>query len=504
MNAKDNLAQLLWSRAEAAQHEEFLITPEGSWTYQNLQGRCAAFADRIAADDIRVVGCMLRNGPALVAAMFGAWSVGASVALLNAGLSVEERDQALKDVAAPVLLTDHALAGTTESDVPRWFVEDLDEFDDAFSGKAERQPVPMEADRDAAVVFTSGTTGRPKGAALTHGRLLQASSALAVALRGKPGPYPIARPTTPPNLIAIPLAQTGGLTTMIFAIVVGRRLLIVEKFRPALIGELAVKHRIDTLVGTPTMFQMLATHDGPLDLSTVRFAQSTGAPLTEAVKNKFEQRFNVPIIQNYGQTETGHVAGWTREDLASGTWRPGAVGRPYEGVEIEIRDDDGHVLPTGEVGEIWVRSPHTMRGYVGPAEAANAEVMVRGWLRTGDLGRIDEEGYLYLVSRKREMLICGGFNVYPAEVEQALLSHPGVRDAVVFGVPDERLGEIPVGVVVRSDPALTAEALVDHCRSKIAHFKAVRRVSFVEAFPMTESNKIRRAKVRDDYLGASL
>jgi len=340
----------------------------------------------------------------------------------------------------------------------------------------------------ACIIFTSGTEGRPKPAVLRHTGLANATRSIATALRGRPGPYPIA-PSAPPSFICLPLSHSGGLTSLLFAFHVGCRLVVARKFSPAVVAEAVRAHGLDTLVATPTMLGMLL-QDPDFAMPGVRMVQSTGSGLAPSLQRRFEERFRVPVIQNYGQTETAHVAGWTKADLKAGAWRPRSVGRPYPGVWVEIRDDAGAALPTGETGEITVRSANLMQGYEGGRAAGD-------WIPTGDLGYLDADGYLFVVDRKREMIICGGFNIYPAELEALILEHPDVAEVAVIGVPDERLGEIPVGYVVPvTGRRLTPDDVIAFTRERTAHFRALRGAEVVAALPTTVTEKVHRSRIR--------
>ena len=280
---------------------------------------------------------------------------------------------------------------------------------------------------------------------------------------------------------------------MLFAFYVGRPLLLMEKFNAARVVELVERYRIDNLFLMPTMLYDLCALDEPVDLSTVRAVLVAGQALDSQLRRRFEERFGIPIATNYGSTETGHVAGWTRADLVAGRWKPGSAGRVYEGVSLEIRDEEGRALGLEEVGEICVRSD-LAKGYLGDREASG-ELIRNGWVHSGDVGYLDDDGVLFLVGRKRDMIKTGGFQVWPAELEEVLRSHPAVADVAVIGVPDERMGEVPKAYVVAPDivSAGMGAELKEYVRDRLAHFKAIRQVEFVPALPRTETGKINRA-----------
>lgn len=502
MHPDANLAALLWERAASDADANFLIDDRVgiSWTFGEAAKAASQLSGKLAPG---TTGVMLPNGAPVIVAMFAALARGNTVALLNPALSGLERGNALVDAGVTQLITDRVMIDSLGAppDLEVLTVESVELLQKPAGSASLLPPVSVVAGEDDAVlIFTSGTTGRAKPAVLTHQRLRDAAMSMALSLKGKPGPYAVAPASIPPNLVAGPIAQTGGLNAIIFALVVGRRLLIMDRFKPARVAELAAAYALDTFVGTPTMLQMLATYDGEFPWPTLRKVISGGAPLTAAVQERFERRFGVPVAQVYGQTETGYIAGYSKEDLAEGRRRVGSVGMAYDGVEIVILDQHGQQVPVGSSGEVVVRTPFSMRGYRGSDSAAGEG---DGWVHTGDLGFLDGDGYLYLVGRAKELILCGGFNVYPAEIEQALLSHDSVIEAAAFGIPDERLGEMPVAVVEGSAD-VDVNVLMEHVRERLAHYKAPREIRLVHELPRTESNKILKRKVRDEWISASI
>ncbi|AXV06648.1 O-succinylbenzoic acid--CoA ligase [Euzebya pacifica] len=481
-------------------------------TYAQLRERVSAMAARLAGVGVEsghAVGLVLPNGLNMIVALYACWWRGATAVPMNHTQTARELRFAIEDAQVSLVLVhpdqyevarEAGPEGRTFAYGPGMPPTGAEALPPA-GGMVEPEPVAPED--PAVVIFTSGTTGRPKGAVLSHGSLDKANAAIGAALKGRPGPYDIKAGDRPPTLVALPLSHTGGLCSLIFAHYAGRHAVVLRKFRLDDFLMAVERHGVDTVVATPTMLQMLL-HAPEIELPGVRMVQSSGAPLPPSVKSRFEARFGIPIIQNYGQTEALHVAGWTREELTSGTWRPGSVGRPYAGVELRILSDDGVAQAPDEIGEIVVRSDHTMSMYIGAEARDGGAVDPDGWLFTGDLGYLDADGYLFVVDRKREMLLVGGFNVYPAEIENVLLDHPDVSEVVVVGIPDERLGEVPHAFVVPLEGrSVSAEALVAYTRENLAHYKAVRGVTVVEGLPQTHSQKIKRKSVRDMALSSA-
>jgi long-chain acyl-CoA synthetase len=431
----------------------------------------------------RVAVC-LPNSIEWIVVVNALWLSGATPVLINHTLPGPEVESLATTAQARMVLTE---VDRSDMSVP---VAHID-----VSGRltlpAERITTPLLKPQGC-IIFTSGTEGTPKAAVLSHKGLLAATEEIASALRGRPGPYPIASEQSPPSFICLPLSHTGGLASLLVAIHVGRSILLARKFSTAMVAKAVAAFKLDTLVATPTMLHMLL-EEPDLDLTPLRLVQSTGAPLAAPLQRRFEDRFHVRVIQNYGQTETMHVAGWSRDDLRAAVSKPGSVGRPYPGVELEIRDAGGKSLPIGEVGEITVRSPHLMAGYEGHAGSEEGD-----WIATGDLGYLDSEGFLFVVDRKREVIITGGFNVYPAELEELILEHPAVAEVAVVGVSDDRLGEVPKAyVVARKGATIQPAELIEFTRSKTAHFRALRQAEMVESLPTTVTEKVHRAKIRD-------
>jgi long-chain acyl-CoA synthetase len=299
----------------------------------------------------------------------------------------------------------------------------------------------------------------------------------------------------PPNLIANPLSHTAGVVRLIFALYVGRRVALLRKFDARTTKRLLDRHGIDSLTLNPTMLRLLLTTLEPgEDLGRVRYVGSGTAPLPDALRTEFEARFRVPVLQAYGQTEAfGGIAVESVKDVLAGRRRPGSVGRALPGVEIRIVAADGTDAPSGEPGEIRVRTPSTTSGYLG-AGPGSTPLDADGWLRTGDLGYLDADGYLFITGRLRNTIICGGFNVVPEEVEAAFAADPRVRDASVVGVPDDKLGEIPVAFV---EADATADEMLAAVARRLAPFKRPRRVVIVDELPKVANGKVDRRAVQE-------
>ncbi len=354
----------------------------------------------------------------------------------------------------------------------------------------------------AAILFTGGTTGAPKAVITNHKGWYKALCDLAGGHTGSGSRHTMAEPDVPPNMVAMPLFHGGGQQSMLFAYHIGRSVVLLERFKTEKYLNLAKKYNVRSLVLMPTMIHDIVNFNGDIDLSHVRTVTSIGQELRPLLKTQFEEKFQIPILMNYGSTEVGHVAGWGVKDLKAGLWKPGSVGKLYPGVVLEIRGEDGSpVVGSSEPGEIFVKSTVTTKGYAGNAEESN-ELLNNGWIRTGDMGYLDENKVLFIKGRKREMIKCGGFQVWPLEIEKVLMKHPEVQDVAVVGVPEDRLGEIPKAFIILKDSAAAKNPdelkadIINYCRDNLAHFKAVREVVFVKGFPRADTGKILKEKLK--------
>jgi len=339
------------------------------------------------------------------------------------------------------------------------------------------------------VFFTSGTTGRPKGIPYTHGEMVTAAKRIAGGyarnVEYRPGPAPA---HLAPGVVLNPFGHTAGYVRLSFRMWIGRATVLIPKFTVPAMRAYLTRYKPDSLQLTPTMVHMLATSDDDLDLSGVEYVTTSTAPLATPTRDLFESRFGVPVMQAYGMTEVGTVAQERFDDVRAGRRGPGSVGRPAVGVEVKIASLDGDDRADGE-GEILVRAKALPSTFVGGAEVP---VDADGWFATGDVGRL-EGGILYVTGRAQEKIIVGGLNVYPAEVEDAVKASSLVSDAVVVGVPDERLGERPVaGIVWAGEP--DEDVLMAELREALAAYKVPRQLFTLDAVPLTPREKVDRKR----------
>jgi long-chain acyl-CoA synthetase len=350
------------------------------------------------------------------------------------------------------------------------------------------QPAPVErADDDTAVVLhTSGTTGKPKGAELTHGGLGRNADVCVRTLLNI-GPDDVV-------MGCLPLFHVFGLTCGLnSAVLAGATLSLLPRFDPARTLQLIERDGVTIFEGVPTMYSALLTAAGTASTDTLRIAVSGGAAIPVQVLQDFEKTFDCPVLEGYGLSETSPVAAFNHPDRPR---KPGSIGTPVEGVEMRIVDNDGAEVAQGEPGEIQIRGHNVMKGYWNLPEATAEAIDADGWFATGDIARTDEDGYYYIVDRKKALIIRGGFNVYPREIEEVLYTHPAVAEAAVVGIPHDSLGE-EVGAAVSLKPGIevAADELREFVKSQVAAYKYPRRVWFLDGLPKGPTGKLLRREI---------
>ena len=380
-----------------------------------------------------------------------------------------------------------------EGDIPdyrKW----RDGFDDTDAS------ISCSAGDDAIQLYTSGTTGHPKGAIMTHGSILTKRTAEEEAelqdwQRSEPGES---------SLLAMPCFHVSGTGFGITNMNSGTRAIVVREYDPAQALDFIEQFGIAKIFMVPAAIQIMLNHPrvGEIDFSRLKYIMYGASPIPLDLMKRSIEVFGCGFIQMYGMTETsGTIVALNPEDHdPNGNERMRSVGKPLLGVEVKVIDEAGNEVPPRIVGEIATRSAKNMKGYWNMPEATAAAIDKDGWLRTGDAGYFDEDGYLYIHDRVKDMIISGGENVYPAEVENAVYSHPLVADVAVIGVPDEKWGEAVKACVVLKDGAVVSEAdIIAHARQHIAGFKCPKSVDFIAALPRNPSGKILRRELRAPY-----
>ena len=487
-----NIAQLLATRQRDSGASPFLyVDGDGPWTYEDVAFAAASIANELGQRGVgrgdRVV-VRLGNDERFVAAAFATWAIGAVVVPMHPRFPLGDA-RTIGDLLQPAAVVGDAADELGSERIAPFVAVDR------LGRCARKENVLFEVDTtvadgdEALILLTSGTTGTPKGVPLTHGNAWSNLTSTVTAFSSRRGVFQVAGPDKPPNLIANPLSHTAGILRLLLALYVGRRAVLIGKFNVPLVLDLLERHGIDNLAINPSMIRMLLEEaPGKMRLGRVRYVSSGTAPLPPALRERFEARFGVPILQAYGQTEAfGGIAVESVRDVLAGKRRPASVGKALAGVEIRIAGPDGTAGPVDSEGEIQVRSGSMTRRYTGGGDAAT--LTEDGWLQTGDLGKLDDEGYLYVTGRIKNLIICGGFNVYPEELEARLADDESVRDAAVFGVPDERLGEIPIALVETVDQATTGEDVLARVADRLAPYKRPRGVLVVPEIPRVANGK---------------
>ena len=448
----------------------------------------------IAPGDRAVV--TMANAPEVGITYQALWCAGAVVTPASFLLSVEELRHIVADAEASAVITTAELADkvrdvTAGVETVRFLISTGEpEGLIPFSALERSQPaaiVPRADDELAAVLYTGGTTGRAKGVMLTHANL---------SFAGRSAHQAAYVPGVNRALATLPLSHSYGLLVTIAGLHSPERgvSVLLRRFDPEAFLRLIDEHRLQVSAVVPSMLQMLLSQ--PLedyDLSSLRFITSGGAPLAPEVAEQFMRRVPaVSIRQGYGLTETAALL--TTNPV--GREKPGSVGVPVPGTELRILDEEGRELAAGEVGEVCARSPGVMRGYWHSAQATD-ETVREGWLHTGDLGYLDEQGYLFIVDRKKDLIIRGGFNVYPRDIEDVLLEHPAIEGAGVVGRPDSVHGEEVVAFVsLRPGAESSPDDLVGWARQRIGGYKYPREVHVVDLLPLTSVGKVDRKVLR--------
>jgi long-chain acyl-CoA synthetase len=491
-----NLAEIV--REARADHGQQCAIRQGErvLSYDELvrsAGQIASFLREAGLSAGDRVAVMLPNVPAFPIIFYGALAAGAVVVPMNPLLKAREVAHYLGDSGATVLFAwdtaaDEAAKGAAETGAQVVRVTEPD----AASLLEGREPLTVWTenadDDDAVILYTSGTTGRPKGAQLTHGALRRNAEVTAEKLI-----------TTGPGDVVmgcLPLFHCFGLTCGLNAAVMsGGCLALLPRFDAGAALDMISRDNVTVFEGVPTMYAALLHHPAreDADTSSLRVCVSGGAAMPVEVLRGFEAEFGCVILEGYGLSETSPVASFNHPDAER---KPGSIGTPITGVEMRVVDAEGNDMPPGEIGEIAIRGHNVMKGYWGKPEAT-AEAIPDGWFRTGDLARIDSDGYFFIVDRKKELIIRGGYNVYPREIEEALYEHPAVAEVAVIGIPHDSLGEeVGAAVALKPGAQATPDELKAFARERVAAYKYPRQVWLVDQLPKGPTGKILRREVR--------
>jgi long-chain acyl-CoA synthetase len=438
------------------------------------------------------IGVMLPNVPYFPSVFFGALRLGAVVVPMNPLLKGREVGFQLKDSGAKLLVAWHQFGeaandGAAAAGAECILVEPGVTEQEVAAAEPIEAIAEREDDDSALILYTSGTTGTPKGAQLTHGNLYAATQ-VAVDLV-ELGPETVI-------FGGLPLFHVFGLTSGLnSAVRQGACLTLLPRFDVAKTLEIIARDQVSVFLGVPTMYAALLHHPGAkeADASSLELCVSGGAAMPVEVLRGFEDTFGCKVLEGYGLSETCAIASFNRPDRER---KPGSIGIPVPGTEMRLVDDDGSPVAEGEIGEIEVRGPTVMKGYWNREEATADTLTADGWLKTGDMARVDDDGYYFIVDRKKELIIRGGFNVYPREIEEVLYEHPSVREVAVLGVAHESLGEeIAAAVVLREGEQAEAAELRDYVKQRVAAYKYPRHVVFMDELPKGPTGKILKREI---------
>ncbi|KFF95864.1 o-succinylbenzoate--CoA ligase [Streptomyces europaeiscabiei] len=485
-------------RARKTPQRTALIHGDTSITYGELYERTTRLAHALRASGVRRgdrIAYLGPNHPSYLETLFAAGTLGAVFVPLNTRLAGPEIAYQLADSGAKALVYGPGFTGLVaglpgDTDV-RTYVETGTEYEALLAG-AEAEPIdqPVTADDTCIIMYTSGTTGRPKGAMLTHGNIIWNAVNVLVDQDVI---------TDERALVSAPLFHTAGLNMLTLPVLLkGGTCVLVEAFAPEATFDLIERHRITFMFGVPTMFDQVARHPrwADADLSSLRMLSCGGSPVPTPLIAKFQER-GLTFLQGYGMTEA--APGTLFLDAEHAVSKAGSAGVPHFFSDVRVVRPDMTPVDVDEPGEVVVRGPHVMPGYWGLPEET-AAVFADGWFRSGDAARVDEDGYVFIVDRIKDMIISGGENIYPAEIEDQLLAHPDVVECAVIGVPDDKWGEVPRAVVVpREGSALDADEVLASLAGRLAKYKIPKSVVIADELPRTASGKLLKARVRKRY-----
>jgi long-chain acyl-CoA synthetase len=491
-----NLAtNLVAAAADHPEQDALRVNGQGV-TFPQLLGASAKVAGALRANGIEPgdrVAIILPNVPAFAVAYWATLLAGGVVVPMNPLLKSGEIDYFFTDSGAKVAFVwpdfvAEATKGAENSGTVIVECGPMGPVEGALTGgEPITEPTARDDEDDAIILYTSGTTGRPKGAELTHKNInLNATRSASVIMD-----------ITSDDVImgCLPLFHVFGLVVGLnAATIAGAPLALIPRFDPATAVEVIEKERVTIMQGVPTMYAAILNHpssDG-MDASSLRTCVSGGSAMPLEVMKSFEDKFGCMILEGYGLSETSPVASFNMPDRER---KPGTIGVAIPGCEMRCVDAQGNEVPVGEVGEIAIRGDNVMKGYWNKPEAT-AEAIPDGWFRTGDLATMDDEGYFTIVDRKKDMILRGGMNVYPREVEEVIYTHPDVLEVAVVAIPDDMLGEqVGAAVALREGSSATPEDIIAFTKERIAAYKYPRQVWIVPELPKGPTGKILRREV---------
>lgn len=491
-----NLATLLTTTA--AKHPERIAVrlDDAAVPYGALDAgsqRVAGLLRELGVQPGDRVGVMLPNVPHFPLAYYGALRLGAVVVPMNPLLSKREVAYYLKDSGAKLLLAWHGFAESAEGGAAEvdgaevLLVEPTDIAQRVGAAEPIAEVAHKDGDDTAVVLYTSGTTGQPKGAELTHNSI--GSNVKACLSLFDPTPEDV-------FFGGLPFFHVFGQTaTLNVAVAVGAEVTLLPRFDPTVALEIVQRDKVTIFMGVPTMHGAILHHPkrADYDTSSLRLFVSGGSALPVEVLKGITDTFGTPILEGYGLSETSPVASFSRRDLPQ---KPGSIGVAIEDVELRIVDDEGNEVPVGEVGELQVKGPNVMKGYWKNPEATAKAIDAEGWFSTGDMAKKDEDDFYFIVDRKKDLIIRGGYNVYPREIEEVFYEHAAVAEVAVVAIPHEELGEeIGAAVALKSGSEATADELQAFVKGQVAAYKYPRKIWIVDELPKGPTGKILKREI---------
>ena len=489
-----NLASVLTDSAQRDPDHVALRLDDMEVSYGLLDEGSARLAAVLAERGLEPgdrVGIMLPNVPYFGVCYYGVLRAGCVVVPMNVLLKRREVAFYLGDSGAKLMFcwegfADEAKAGAEEAGA-ECIVVKPGEFEELLASvEPSRDVVDRDPGDTAVILYTSGTTGTPKGAELTHENL-KTNCEITRDMFGI-GDDAV-------TLGALPLFHSFGQTCgMNATLAAGGTLTLIPRFDPEKALEIIQRDKVNLFQGVPTMYSAILHLEGhdKFDTATLETCVSGGSAMPVELMRGFEAAFDCKILEGYGLSESSPVASFNRPDRER---KPGSIGIPIEGVEMKVVDDDGNDVAQGEVGEIVIRGHNVMKGYWNKPDETR-DTLVDGWLYTGDMAKIDEDGYFFIVDRKKDLIIRGGYNVYPREIEEVLYEHPAVREAAVVGVKDDKLGEeVGAAVSLKDGESVSAQELRDFVKEQVAAYKYPRQVWFVDDLPKGPTGKILKREI---------
>ena len=496
-----NIVHTLLESTMKSHDRSAIIYKKEKITYGELTQQVLRLAGGFKRNGIKKgthVGMMISNRPEYIFTYYGLLAVGATVIPINPLFKSDELAYILNNSDAEALILDalsldavgNAIKALGKTKTFIYIGEDQREDMLAWEDLSEDKPLKELAELDSEdvvqIIYTSGTTGRPKGAMITQGNIDWMSKTSLSLSNMAPGDR---------ILLVLPLYHAyAKLQGMVCPFRVGATIYLEERFFPEDILTILSEEKITQFMGVPTMYAMFVNSPAitEYDFSSLKYCGSGGASMPLEIIEKINRLMGVEVMEGYGQTESTVMISRTRQ---VGERRPGSVGLPVPGIEVKIVDTDGKEVLPDMVGEIIFRGPNAMKGYYKKPEETK-QTIKDGWVYTGDLGRLDEQGYIYIVDRKKEMIIRGGFNVYPREVEEVLYTHTAVVECAVIGEKDPVFGEEVAAYIVTNEK-VDKEAIISFCKEHLVHYKVPRIIRFIDELPKNATGKILKSKITE-------